>query len=91
MEGAKVVSISVLDQHEEAADLIRNSDLPVTVTDISSSSITTEVRGGREHIASINKLLVQNNIKVYSLSEDKADLEDLYMAISSDQEEQEPA
>jgi len=83
----KTVTISVIDQAAQAAELIRSANLPVTVTDVSDSSITTTVNGGNDEIAAINSLLVQNNIHVFSLTEQKMDLEDLFMKISEDHHE----
>ena len=88
MSGAKTVTISVLGQSQKAADLIENTELPVTITDITDAEIVVKVKGGPGEIAAINELLVQNQIKVYSINEEKMDIEDLFMIISSGQEEQ---
>ena len=84
LSDTKTVTISVIDQAQQAAELIRNANLPVTVSDVSDSTITTQVKGSNDDIAAINALLVQNHISVFSLTERKMDLEDLFMKISED-------
>lgn len=88
MTGSRTVSIAVLEGAEQAAELIRSADLGASVTEVSDSTITIKINGGPAEIAAVNKLLVQNNIDVFSLQEDKMDIEDLFMKISSEQQEQ---
>jgi len=85
--GGRMVQISVLDRRDEAAEMLGRSNLPLVMTDTCDSTISIRVSGGLEDIAAANKLLVENGIAVYSVREVKMDIEDLFMKISSEQQE----
>ena len=80
--GAAKVNISVLDDCERAVGLIRLFPDAKLVT-VQDNKITIEMDKGPEGLAGLNTYLVNHGIKVVSLFEQKTDLEDLFMKISS--------
>jgi ABC-2 type transport system ATP-binding protein len=80
--GATKVNISVLDDCERAVALIEQFPDAELIT-AQYNKITVEVNKGPEVLAGLNAYLVNQGIKVVSFSEQKADLEDLFMKISS--------
>ncbi len=82
--GAAKVKISVLDNCENAVKLIELLPDAKIIT-VLNNEITIELAGGPGEIADLNELLIKAGIKVFSLFEEKADLEDLFMKISDDQ------
>jgi len=84
LAGGKTVRITVLDRAQEAGELIRNGNLSATVTDICDSCVTVRMTGGREDLAAVNRMLVEHGIGVCSLAEERMDLEDLFMKISTE-------
>jgi ABC-2 type transport system ATP-binding protein len=80
--GAAKVNISVLDDCERAVVLIRQFPDAKLVT-VQDNKITVEMDKGPERLAGLNTYLVTNGIKIVGFSEQKADLEDLFMKISS--------
>jgi ABC-2 type transport system ATP-binding protein len=82
--GAAKINISVLDNPENAVALIKRLN-NAKITGVSKNLITVELAGGPREIADLNEMLVNAGIKVISLFEEKADLEDLFMKISSEQ------
>ncbi len=81
VEGAKRFNISVLGDCQPAVALIKQF-ADVQVISISGNTIALETAGTAECIAALNTHLVRNGVKVVSLYEEKADLEDLFMKIS---------
>jgi ABC-2 type transport system ATP-binding protein len=74
--------ISVLDDCEEAIRLIEE----FTKTKIETArdnEIIVEISADATELAALNSHLVSKGIKVYSFGEEKTDLEDLFMKISS--------
>jgi ABC-2 type transport system ATP-binding protein len=80
--GATKVNISVLDDCERAVALIEQFPDAELIT-AQYNKITVEINKGPEVLAGLNAYLVNQGIKVVSFSEQKADLEDLFMKISS--------
>ena len=79
---AKMV-ISVLDKCDEAVNLIK--EYPDTkLLAVDDHTITVETKREPEQLADLNAHLIKNNIRVTSFYEEKADLEDVFMKISSD-------
>jgi hypothetical protein len=50
---------------------------------VENNTITVEMKTPLAQLAELNKRLVQNGIKVVTFCEEKTDLEDLFMKISS--------
>ena len=76
------IRISVLENQKEATDIINNfPDIKIIGTE--GNTIILESSATLETIAQLNKTLVENDIRVFSLHEEKMDLEDLFMKISS--------
>lgn len=80
--GTTRVKLSVLDNCEKAAASIRQFP-DVKIIAVSNNVITVELAHGPAEIAALNTHLVNAGIKVTSLFEEKADLEDLFMKIST--------
>ena len=79
---AKLV-ISVIDKCDEAANLIK--EYPDTkLLNVDDHTLTVETKREPEQLADLNAHLIKNNIRVTSFYEEKADLEDVFMKISSD-------
>lgn len=82
--GSTKVNISVLQDCDRAVVLIEKFPDARLVT-VQDNKITVEIDKGPEELADLNALLVKEGIKVVSFSEQKTDLEDLFMKISSDE------
>ncbi len=80
--GATKVNISVLEDCERAVALIKQFPDAKLIT-VQDNKITVEINKGPEGLAELNTYLVNKGIKVISFCEQKADLEDLFMKISS--------
>jgi ABC-2 type transport system ATP-binding protein len=82
---SKKICISVLDNREQATRLI--GEFPnAKIVNARDNEIIVEIDAGPAELAELNSLLVSKGIKVFSFHEDKTDLEDLFMKISSDNE-----
>lgn len=79
--GTRKVNISVLDDFDNALVLLKQFP-DVNIISAGNNTISIEISRGSEEIASLNTYLVSRGIKVVSLFEEKADLEDLFMKIS---------
>ena len=82
--GSTKVNISVLEDCEKAVVLIKKFPDAKLIT-VENNNITVETDKGPEELAGLNTLLVKEGIKVVSFSEQKTDLEDLFMKISSEE------
>ncbi|MHC4487840.1 MAG: ABC transporter ATP-binding protein [Planctomycetota bacterium] len=82
--GSTRVNISVLEDCERAVELIKKFPDAKLIT-VRNNKITVETDKGPEELAGLNTHLVKEGIKVVSFSEQKTDLEDLFMKISSEE------
>jgi ABC-2 type transport system ATP-binding protein len=82
--GSAKVNISVLKDCDRAVDLIKKFKDAELIT-VENNNITVEMDKGPEKLADLNTHLVKEGIKVVSFSEQKTDLEDLFMKISSEE------
>lgn len=83
--GARKVVISVLEDGEKAAAVVKAFP-NAKVISIQDNTITTELNVGLEELANLNTRLVREGIRVVSFCEEKTDLEDLFMKISTSEE-----
>lgn len=81
--GATKVDILVLGDCEKAVALIRQS-AHAQIVKVYGDTITVEIAGGLEQLADLNAHLVKEGIKVADFSREKANLEDLFMKISTE-------
>ncbi len=82
--GAKRLTIKVLDDCARAVELLKGlSDINVMA--VEADTIRAETTRTGEGIAEVNSRLVAGGVRVMSFSEEKADLEDLFMRISAEQ------
>ena len=82
---SKIVDICVLSDCERAVALI--SQFPNTkITTIQDNNITIEMTKGLEELAELNTYLVREGIKVVTISEQKTNLEDLFLKISANEQ-----
>ncbi|MHC4259447.1 MAG: ABC transporter ATP-binding protein [Planctomycetota bacterium] len=80
--GARKVTVSVLEDRDKAVTLIKEfPNAKVIVAE--DKTITVEMSTALAELAALNKHLVDNGIKVVTFCEEKTDLEDLFMKISS--------
>jgi len=82
--GSTIINISVLKDCDRAVDLIKKFPDAELIT-VDNNNITVEMNKGPERLANLNTHLVKEGIKVVSFSEQKTDLEDLFMKISSEE------
>lgn len=82
--GSAKVNISVLKDCDRAVDLIKKFQDAKLIT-VENNNITVEMDKEPGGLARLNTHLVKEGIKVVSFSEQKTDLEDLFMKISSEQ------
>lgn len=81
--GSRMLKIKVLNNIAGAQDIIsKTNDVHLVRTD--DDCLTVEFQGDLDAIANINALLVEQGIKVAALSEEKTNLEDLFLKISAD-------
>jgi ABC-2 type transport system ATP-binding protein len=81
--GSRKVDISVLSDCERAVALIDRFP-NAKVTTIDHNTITVEMADGPKEMARLNAYLVNEGIEVANFSEQKTDLEDLFMKISGE-------
>ena len=82
--GSKKVIISVLENCDKAVSLIKEHSNTKVVA-VQNNRITVEVSAGDSELASLNTRLIERGIKVTAFYEEKTNLEDLFMKISSDE------
>jgi ABC-2 type transport system ATP-binding protein len=82
--GSAILNISVLKDCDRAVDLIKKFPDAKIIT-VENNNITVEMDKGQEGLADLNTHLVKEGIKVVSFYEQKTDLEDLFMKISSEE------
>lgn len=82
--GSRKIIITVLDNSDRATNLIK--EFPnTTIIDAQNNTIIVEISASLEELAELNTRLVNNNIKVVGFCEEKTDLEDIFMKISSEE------
>jgi len=82
--GSRKVAITVLDGCDRAVELIK--EFPNTqIIKVQHNTITAEINAPLEQLAALNTLLVEKQIKVVTFCEEKTDLEDIFMKISSEE------
>jgi len=80
--GARKLSVTVLEESDQAAALIRAFPNAV-VTEVRENAISAELAAGPDQLAALNAHLVTQGIKVTGFFEEQTSLEDLFMKISS--------
>ena len=82
---SKKICISVLENSEQATKLIE--EFPnAKIENVRDNEIKVEINAGPDELAELNARLVSKGVKVFSFHEEKTDLEDLFMKISTDNE-----
>lgn len=84
--GAKKINISVLDDRDEAVSLIKEFIKAQSIS-VNGNTITIEISAEPQELAGLNAHLVGKGIKVVGFYEEKTNLEDLFMKISSGKDE----
>ena len=84
------LSLVVLDDPQKAVSLIR-SFADVTLEHCCDQTIALTMSKGPETIADLNTFLVSNGVRIIELREEKTDLEDLFMAVSSQEKKPNPS
>jgi len=80
--GARRIKISVLNDFERALALIK--EFPNTrIAAVEKNTISAEINADQAQLAELNGRLINNGIRVCNFSEEKTDLEDIFMRISS--------
>ncbi len=81
--GSRKVVVTVLDNCNRAASLVK--EFPNTkIIDVQNNTIIVEMSAPLEKLAELNTHLVNNDIKVVGFCEEKTDIEDIFMKISSE-------
>jgi ABC-2 type transport system ATP-binding protein len=81
--GSRKVVVTVMDNCNSATNLVK--EFPNTkIIDVQNNTIIVEMSASLEELAELNTHLVNNNVKVVSFCEEKTDLEDIFMKISSE-------
>jgi len=84
--GSKNIIITVLDDCSRAAGLVEK--FPNTkIIEVQNNTIIAEMSAPLEELAELNAHLVNNDIKVVAFCEEKTDLEDIFMKISSEEQQ----
>ncbi|NQT04106.1 MAG: ABC transporter ATP-binding protein [Planctomycetes bacterium] len=79
---SKIICISVLDNCDEVVRLIK--EFPNTkIEAVKDNTIILEINADDSELAALNSCLVAKGLKVFSFCEEKKDLEDLFMKIST--------
>ncbi len=79
---SRKIRISVLEDCDRAVQLIK--EFPnVKIEAVRNNEIIVDISAGESELAALNSQLVTNGLKVFNFSEDKTDLEDLFMKISA--------
>jgi ABC-2 type transport system ATP-binding protein len=79
--GSGKVEICVLSDCKEAVALVRRFPTAEVIA-VDQNTITVEIADGPKERASLNTYLVKEGVEVVSFTEQKADLEDLFMKVS---------
>ncbi len=82
---ARRMVISVLGDSARAVSAIKQFAGAVPVI-VDGNNITINIDADRDELAQLNAQLISRGIKVYSFSEEKTDLEDLFMEISTNEQ-----
>ncbi len=80
--GSRKLVISVLNNCDKAVSFIEKYPNSRIIT-VQDNRITVEITAGREALAALNTGLVSSGVKVAEFYEEKTNLEDLFMKISS--------
>jgi len=84
VRGANVTVNVGCSEPARAADLISRAAIATTVTRSEAGiSVTLPAGAAREHVAEVNRRLVEGGIAVYSLQEVRASLEDWFLSVTS--------
>lgn len=78
----RTFTIELIDNAETAVGVIAEITYAETVSH-ENNTLTVHIDGGPEQFAMLNQTLVENRIQVVEFYENKADLEDIFMQISS--------
>ena len=79
---SRKICVSVIENCDEAVRIIK--EFPNTkIEAVRDNEITIEMTAGEPELATLNSHLVTKGVKVYRFCEEKTDLEDLFMKISS--------
>jgi len=82
--GSRRICVAVLDNRDEAVRLI--GEFPnAKIEQVRDNQITVQMAAGEAELAALNAHLVTKGVKVFSFSEQKTDLEDVFMRISGGQ------
>ena len=82
--GSRRICVAVLDNRDEAVRLI--GEFPnAKVEQVQDNQIIVQMAAGEVELAALNAHLVTKGVKVFGFSEQKTDLEDLFMRISGGQ------
>lgn len=82
--GSRNVIITVLDNCDRATNLVKEF-LNTEIINVQNNIIIVEMGASLEELAELNAHLVNNDIKVVAFCEEKTDLEDIFMKISSEE------
>ena len=85
VEGSRSVAVTVLENCDKAIELAKAFP-NVKIIDVRDNTMNIEMAGNLEELAGLNAHLVNNHIKVVAFSEEKTDLEDIFMAISNQEQ-----
>lgn len=83
MKGVSKIKITVLDDPKCALDLIKNSEIDEVVM-VQDNMITLQTSRDQEKIAELNTYLVQQGIRIVNFHEERINIEDVFMQISGD-------
>ncbi|MDD5459285.1 MAG: ABC transporter ATP-binding protein [Phycisphaerae bacterium] len=81
-DGARIIKIGVLGDIAQATESIGKYD-GAKIDSSDGNMVTVQINGQLEKIAEFNRYLVESGIKVYEFSEQRKDLEDIFMAVSN--------
>jgi ABC-2 type transport system ATP-binding protein len=85
IEGTRNVIITILDDCDKAVIMVKEF-LNTETVKVLNNTITAEMDSSQQRLAELNAYLVNNKIKVVAFGEQKADIEDLFMKISAEEE-----
>jgi ABC-2 type transport system ATP-binding protein len=88
MSGARRVAVTVVDRVDEAVSCIEEETTAHNVQ-FSENTVTFDTSMTREALSALNARLVQKGLLVCGLKEEKRDLEDLFMKITTDTQAEE--
>lgn len=85
--GNKLISISILDKVDEGIKLLKSFE-NVSKVNLEEGKLIVSIKGSDEEAAEILKALVINNIKVNSFNRKEGNLEELFIKLTNNKEEQ---